>query len=127
MLPPYAFESKTEAASGQTGGPITKRKRLGRDAAERLAIPEHLCHHDIPLELLTDPRQGVSDPPGHGTVLLASFGGMAESERKYIREKPLERQTAVREHGHHGERTEGIDDGMAAYTRNPSPAQDIRG
>ncbi|MCX5336172.1 recombinase family protein [Streptomyces sp. NBC_00140] len=126
MPPPYALESKTEGASGQTGGPITERKGLGRDAAELLAVPERMCHHDIPLEPLTDPRQGVYDPPGHGTALLAFFAGMAESEREYIREKSLEGQAAAREHSHHSERTKGIDAGVAGYTRTPPPAQNVR-
>ncbi|WP_208622268.1 hypothetical protein [Streptomyces yunnanensis] len=33
-------------------------KRLGRGAAELLAIAEDLRHHDIQLELLTSPLQG---------------------------------------------------------------------
>lgn len=53
MLPPYVLESKTEGASGQTGGcPIAEMKRLGRGAAELLAVPENPRHHDIQLELL---------------------------------------------------------------------------
>ncbi|MFG2025629.1 recombinase family protein [Streptomyces sp. NPDC048825] len=77
-------------------------KRLGRGAADLLAVPENLRHHDIQLKLLTDPLPGVYDPSGHGTVLLAFFAGMAESEREYIREKSLEGQAAARERGHHG-------------------------
>ncbi|GHD08512.1 hypothetical protein GCM10010313_28890 [Streptomyces violarus] len=60
-------------------------KRLGRGCAELLAVPKNLRHHDIQLELLNDPLQGVYDPSGHGTVRLAFFAGMAESEREYIR------------------------------------------
>ncbi|MGY5079215.1 hypothetical protein ACWIGX_19325 [Streptomyces nigrescens] len=45
-------------------------KRLGRGAAELLAIAENLCHHDIELELLTGPHKGVYDPSGHGAALF---------------------------------------------------------
>ena len=41
------------------GGPATGMKRLGRGSAELLAVPENLRHHDIQLELLNDPLQGV--------------------------------------------------------------------
>ncbi|WP_372504503.1 recombinase family protein [Streptomyces murinus] len=57
-------------------------KRLGRGAAELLAIAEDLRHHDIELELLTGLLQGVYDPSGHGAALFAFFAGMAESERE---------------------------------------------
>ena len=66
---------------------VHEMKRLGRGAAELLAIAEDLGHHDIQLELLTGSLQGVYDPSGHGAALLAFFAGMAESEREYIREK----------------------------------------
>ncbi|MGA5810962.1 resolvase [Streptomyces cellulosae] len=55
---------------------VHEMKRLGRGAAEDLR------HHDIQLELLTGPLQGVYDPSGHGAALLAFFAGMAESERE---------------------------------------------
>ncbi|MGW3494637.1 recombinase family protein [Streptomyces sp. NPDC001020] len=38
---------------------VHEMKRLGRGAAELLAIAEDLRHHDIQLELLTGPLQGV--------------------------------------------------------------------
>ncbi|WP_319135468.1 recombinase family protein [Streptomyces europaeiscabiei] len=56
---------------------VHEMKRLGRGAAELLAIAEELRHHDIQLELLTGPLQGVYDPSGHGAALLAFFAGMA--------------------------------------------------
>jgi DNA invertase Pin-like site-specific DNA recombinase len=66
---------------------VHEMKRLGRGAAELLAIAEDLRHHDIDLDLRTGPLQGVYDPSGHGAALFAFFAGMAESEREYIREK----------------------------------------
>ncbi|MGP4051644.1 hypothetical protein [Streptomyces sp. 2A115] len=41
-------------------------KRPGRGAAELLAVPENLRHHDIQLELHTHPLQGVYDPMSSG-------------------------------------------------------------
>jgi hypothetical protein len=58
---------------------VHEMKRLGRGAAELLAIAEDLRHHDIQLELLTGPLQGVYDLSGNGAALFASFAGMAES------------------------------------------------
>ncbi|WP_244318720.1 recombinase family protein [Streptomyces brevispora] len=97
---------------------VHEMKRLGRGAAELLAIAEDLRHHDIQLELLTGPLQGVYDPSGHGAALFAFFAGMAESEREYIREKSLEGQASARERGRHGGRPKVIDDDMAAYARS---------
>lgn len=96
---------------------VHEMKRLGRGAAELLAIAEDLRHHDIQLELLTGPLQGVYDPSGHGAALFAFFAGMAESEREYIREKSLEGQASARERGRHGGRPKVVDDDMAAYAR----------
>ncbi|MFE0601651.1 recombinase family protein [Streptomyces sp. NPDC058892] len=96
---------------------VHEMKRLGRGAAELLAIAENLRHHDIELELLTGPLQGVYDPSGHGAALFAFFAGMAESEREYIREKSLEGQASARERGRHGGRPKVVDDDMAAYAR----------
>ncbi|GAA3618176.1 hypothetical protein GCM10022419_124640 [Nonomuraea rosea] len=93
-------------------------KRLGRGAAELLAIAEELRHHDIELELLTGPLQGVYDPSGHGAALFAFFAGMAESEREYIREKSLEGQASARERGRHGGRPQVFDDDMIAYAQS---------
>jgi hypothetical protein len=45
MQPPYAFESKTEAASGQISGLNAETERLGR-GADLLAVPENLRHGD---------------------------------------------------------------------------------
>lgn len=86
-------------------------------AAELLAIAEDLRHHDIQLELLTGPLQGVYDPSGHGAALFAFFAGMAESEREYIREKSLEGQVSARERGRHGGRPKVIDDDQVHYAR----------
>ncbi|MFB7328411.1 recombinase family protein [Streptomyces sp. NPDC056190] len=97
---------------------VHEMKRLGRGAAELLAIAEDLRHHDIELELLTGPLQGVYDPSGHGAALFAFFAGMAESEREYIREKSLEGQASARERGRHGGRPKVVDDDMAAYARS---------
>ncbi|MFB9463476.1 recombinase family protein [Streptomyces cinereospinus] len=83
---------------------VHEMKRLGRGAAELLTIAEDLRHHDVRLELLTGPLQGVYDPSGHGAALFAFFAGMAESERAYTREKPLEGQASARERGRHGGR-----------------------
>ncbi|MFI6885663.1 hypothetical protein [Streptosporangium canum] len=74
-------------------------------------------HHDIELELLTGPLQGLYDPSGHGAALFAFFAGMAESEREYMREKSLEGQASARERGRHGGRPEVFDDDMIAYAR----------
>jgi DNA invertase Pin-like site-specific DNA recombinase len=87
---------------------VHEMKRLGRGAAELLTIAEDLRHHDIQLELLTGPLQGVYDPSGHG----------AESEREYIREKSLEGQASARKRGRHGGRPKVVDDDMAAYARS---------
>ncbi|MDX3540321.1 recombinase family protein [Streptomyces sp. MB09-01] len=97
---------------------VHEMKRLGRGAAELLAIAEGLRHHDIQLELLTGPLQGVYDPSGHGAALFAFFAGMAESEREYIREKSLEGQASARERGRHGGRPKVVDDDMADYARS---------
>ncbi|CAL9337931.1 hypothetical protein SUDANB58_00205 [Streptomyces sp. enrichment culture] len=97
---------------------VHEMKRLGRGAAELLAIAEDLRHHDIQLELLTGPLQGVYDPSGHGAALFAFFAGMAESEREYIREKSLEGRASARERGRHGGRPKVVDDDMAAYARS---------
>ncbi|WP_225077115.1 MULTISPECIES: recombinase family protein [unclassified Streptomyces] len=97
---------------------VHEMKRLGRGAAELLAIAEDLRHHDIELQLLTGPLQGVYDPSGHGAALFAFFAGMAESEREYIREKSLEGQASARERGRHGGRPKVVDDDMAAYARS---------
>ncbi|MGP3750135.1 zinc finger domain-containing protein [Streptomyces sp. IBSNAI001] len=79
---------------------------------------EDLRHHDVQLELLTGPLQGVYDPSGHGAALFAFFAGMAESEREYIREKSLEGQASAREGGRHGGRPKVVDDDMADYARS---------
>jgi DNA invertase Pin-like site-specific DNA recombinase len=97
---------------------VHEMKRLGRGAAELLAIAEELRHHDIGLELLTGPLQGVYDPGGHGAALFAFFAGMAESEREYIREKSLEGQASARERGRHGGRPKVFDDDMVDYARS---------
>ncbi|RPE37606.1 DNA invertase Pin-like site-specific DNA recombinase [Streptomyces sp. Ag109_O5-1] len=97
---------------------VHEMKRLGRGAAELLTIAEDLRHHDIQLELLTGPLQGVYDPSGHGAALFAFFADMAESEREYIREKSLEGQASARERGRHGGRPKVVDDDMAAYARS---------
>ncbi|QCX82740.1 hypothetical protein C9F11_45930 (plasmid) [Streptomyces sp. YIM 121038] len=55
-------------------------KRLGRGAAELLTIAEDLRHHNIQLELLTGPLQGVYDPSGHGAALFAFFAAMADTD-----------------------------------------------
>ncbi|GAA3832636.1 hypothetical protein GCM10022226_62400 [Sphaerisporangium flaviroseum] len=97
---------------------VHEMKRLGRGAAELLAIAEELRRADIQLELLTGPLQGVYDPSGHGAALFAFFAGMAESEREYIREKSLEGQASAREHGRHGGRPKVFDHDMVAYARS---------
>lgn len=97
---------------------VHEMKRLGRGAAELLAIAEDLRRHDIQLELLTGPLQGIYDPSGHGAALFAFFAGMAESEREYIREKSLEGQASARERGRHGGRPKVVDDDMADYARS---------
>ncbi|WP_449291497.1 recombinase family protein [Nonomuraea marmarensis] len=96
---------------------VHEMKRLGRGAAELLTIAEELRHHDIELELLTGPLQGIYNPSGHGAALFAFFAGMAESEREYIREKSLEGQASARERGRHGGRPKVFDDDMIAYAR----------
>ncbi|MFG1703470.1 recombinase family protein [Nonomuraea sp. M3C6] len=97
---------------------VHEMKRLGRGAAELLTIVEDLRHHDIELELLTGPLQGIYNPSGHGAALFAFFAGMAESEREYIREKSLEGQASARERGRHGGRPKVFDADMIAYARS---------
>jgi DNA invertase Pin-like site-specific DNA recombinase len=96
---------------------VHEMKRLGRGSIELLSIAEDLRDHDIGLELLTGPLQGIYDPSGHGATLFAFFAAMAESERDYIREKSLEGQASARERGRHGGRPKVVDDDMAAYAR----------
>ncbi|MEV5503652.1 recombinase family protein [Nonomuraea fuscirosea] len=97
---------------------VHEMKRLGRGAAELLAIAEELRRHDIELELLSGPLQGIYNPSGHGAALFAFFAGMAESEREYIREKSLEGRASARERGRHGGRPKVFDDDMIAYARS---------
>ncbi|MGR6924218.1 recombinase family protein [[Actinomadura] parvosata] len=97
---------------------VHEMKRLGGGAAELLAIAEELRRHDIELELLSGPLQGIYNPSGHGAALFAFFAGMAESEREYIREKSLEGQASARERGRHGGRPKVFDDDMIAYARS---------
>ncbi|MEU8825432.1 recombinase family protein [Streptomyces sp. NPDC048636] len=84
---------------------VHEMKRLGRGAAELLAIAADLRHNDIQLALLTGPLQGVYDPSGHGAALFAS----------------------ARERGRHGGRPKVVDDDMADFARStrangfPSP------
>jgi DNA invertase Pin-like site-specific DNA recombinase len=100
---------------------VHEMKRLGRGAAELLAIVEELRRHDIELELLSGPLQGIYDPSGHGAALFAFFAGMAESEREYIREKSLEGQASARERGRHGGRPKVFDEDMIAYAHVTAP------
>ncbi|MEU9144067.1 recombinase family protein [Streptomyces sp. NPDC048349] len=93
-------------------------KRMCRGAAELLAIAEDLRHHDIQLELLTGPLQGVYAPFGRGADPFAFFAGIAESEREYIREKSLEGQACARERGRHGGHPKVVDHDIAAYARS---------
>jgi DNA invertase Pin-like site-specific DNA recombinase len=113
----YARTIKTAVPHQRVILTVHEMKRLGRGAAELLTIAEQLRHHDIELELLTGPLQGVYDPSGHGAALFAFFAGMAESEREYIREKSLEGQASARERGRHGGRPKVLDDDMIAYAR----------
>lgn len=114
----YARTIKTAVPHQRVIFTVHEMKRLGRGAAELLAIAEDLRRADIQLELLTGPLQGVYDPSGHGAALFAFFAGMAESEREYIREKSLEGQASARERGRHGGRPKVFDDDMAAYARS---------
>ncbi|MGV9779369.1 hypothetical protein [Streptosporangium sp. NPDC003464] len=50
-------------------------------------------------EFLTGPLAGRHDPAGHGAALFAFFAAMAEPERDYIRDKPLEGQETARTKG----------------------------
>jgi hypothetical protein len=61
MQPPYAFESKTEAASGQISGLNAETKRLGR-GADLLAVPENLRHRD------SGPPKGQQRHSGQGVT-----------------------------------------------------------
>lgn len=97
---------------------ISSSSTCGSSAAELLAIAEELRHHDIELELLNGPLQGLYNPSGHGAALFAFFAGMAESEREYVREKSLEGQASARERGRHGGRPKVFDDDMLAYARS---------
>ena len=94
---------------------VYEMKRLGRGAAELLAVAEGLQRADIGLELLTGPMAGLYDPSGHNNALFAFFAGMAESERECIREKTLEGQASARERGRHGGRPKVFDDDMLAF------------
>ncbi|MEV1170954.1 recombinase family protein [Nonomuraea sp. NPDC049784] len=91
---------------------------VSRSGPELLAIAEKLRHHDIELELLSGPLQGIYNPSGHRAALFAFFAGIAEPEREYIREKSLEGQAAARKRGRHGGRPKLFDDDMTAYARS---------
>ena len=69
---------------------VHEMKRLGRGAAELLAIAEGLrqARHPARAADRAAPRR-VRSQSGHGAALFAFFAGMAESEREYIREKSL--------------------------------------
>ncbi|MFI6909999.1 recombinase family protein [Nonomuraea sp. NPDC050394] len=56
---------------------VHEMKRLGRGAADLLTIAEDLRRHDIELELLTGPLQGIYNPSGHGAALFAFFARRA--------------------------------------------------
>ncbi|WP_425559247.1 recombinase family protein [Catenulispora yoronensis] len=63
-------------------------KRLGRDAAELTALPDHLTAHGLVLERLVGLLPGIYAPSGPGKLLFAFFAAMAETERENIRCTP---------------------------------------
>ncbi|MFI9842801.1 recombinase family protein [Nonomuraea sp. NPDC051941] len=66
----YARTIKTGVPHQRVIFTVHEMKRLSRGAAELQAIAEELRLHDIQLELLTGPLQGVYDPSGHGAALF---------------------------------------------------------
>nr|WTB28547.1 recombinase family protein [Streptomyces sp. NBC_00830] len=94
---------------------VHEMKRLGRGAAEPLAIAEDLRHHDIELDFLTGPPKASTTRPGTAPPCSRSSPAW-ESEREYIREKSLEGQASARERGRHGGQPKVVDD-IADYAR----------
>ncbi|MFG6201406.1 recombinase family protein [Nonomuraea sp. JJY05] len=71
----YARTINTAVPNQRVIFTVHEMKRLGRGAAELLAIAEELRRADIQLELLTGPLQGIYDPSGHGAALFAFSPG----------------------------------------------------
>ncbi|MGW6310588.1 recombinase family protein [Streptomyces niveus] len=94
---------------------VYEMKRLGRDAAGRTALADHLTAHGLVLEMLPGPLPGMydpSDPSGPGRLLFAFFASMAENERENIRESTLEGLDTATRKGKHGGRPPVITDDM---------------
>ncbi|MFH8224051.1 recombinase family protein [Streptomyces sp. NPDC018057] len=97
---------------------VREMKRLGRGAAELPAIAEDLRHHDIELELLTGPLQGVHDPSGQAPPCSRSSQAWPSPNASTSGRSPSKGQASARERGRHGGRPKGVADDMAAYARS---------
>ncbi|MEV8398234.1 recombinase family protein [Streptomyces niveus] len=94
---------------------VYEMKRLGRDAAGRTALADHLTAHGLVLEMLPGPLPGMydpSDPSGPGRLLFAFFASMAENERENSRKSTLEGLDTATRKGKHGGRPPVITDDM---------------
>ncbi|MFE6027187.1 recombinase family protein [Streptomyces niveus] len=94
---------------------VYEMKRLGRDAAGRTALADHLTAHGLVMEMLPGPLPGMydpSDPSGPGRLLFAFFAAMAENERENSRESTLEGLDTATRKGKHGGRPPVITDDM---------------
>ncbi|WP_405562669.1 recombinase family protein [Streptomyces phaeochromogenes] len=107
-----AREIKAHAPHCRVIFTVNEMKRLGRDAAELTALADHLTAHDLVLEMLAGPLQGMYDPSGPGRLLFGFFAAMAETERENIRESTLEGLDAAARKGNHGGRPPVITDDM---------------
>ncbi|MEU8984566.1 recombinase family protein [Streptomyces sp. NPDC048309] len=107
-----AREIKAHAPHCRVIVTVYEMKRLGRDAAELTALADHLTAHDLVLEMLAGPLQGMYDPSGAGRLLFAFFAAMAETERENIRESTLEGLDTAARKGKHGGRPQVITDDM---------------
>jgi DNA invertase Pin-like site-specific DNA recombinase len=104
-----AREIKTAAPNQPVILTVHEMKRLGRNAAELMALSATLQADEIQLELLTGPLAGIFDSHGMGNMLFAVLAVAAQLDRDYIREKTLEGQQAAAARGNYGGRPKVVD------------------
>jgi DNA invertase Pin-like site-specific DNA recombinase len=105
--PPAPIPADTPSADIRVG--YARCSHLTQELQSQL---DALAAHGIALEMLAGPLTGIYDPTGTGRVLFAFFAGMAETERKNIREATLEGLNAAARKGNHGGRPPVITDDM---------------
>ncbi|MFJ5901489.1 recombinase family protein [Streptomyces sp. NPDC093064] len=94
---------------------VHEMKRLGRGAAELLAIAEDLRHHDIQLELLTGPLQGSTTPPGTAPPSSRSSPAWRSPSASTSARSPWKARRPPASAA--GTRPKVVDDDMADYAR----------